>query len=80
MLQLVEVEGGVQATIMDRTSGSPRVYQAYYIYAKERGKGHYKRWAAKGMELYSNFRVITERDCGIVDYLTYLKAPHKIVR
>lgn len=78
---LIEVEGGVQASIIDHRGSSPRTHWAYYVYASERGKGLYKRWVDKQTDLISDyFSVITERDCGIVDYLRRLKVPHTVVR
>lgn len=79
----IEVEGGVETWITEhnRLSG-PQVRGAYYVYASERGKGHYKRWVDKWKGLVANnaFQVITENDCGIVDYLRHLQVPYKVVR
>jgi hypothetical protein len=77
---IIEVEGGVEAWVTDNTGHAPLVRGVYYVYASERGKGYYKRWVDKWCKRIPAFQVITENDCGIVDYLNHLRVPYKVVR
>lgn len=80
MGSVLKTEGGAEVMITDNTGSSPYVYCAYYVYASERGKGHYKRWVDKWRGLSPHFKVITENACRIVDYLQHLRVDYKVVR